>query len=312
MHIPVLRQEVISALNVQSNGSYLDATLGCAGHSSAILERLSEGGKIYAIDRDPERIEVARECYADDCRIEIIQGLFADMYSLLKGVGFTGQLDGVLMDIGVASPHLDQSSRGFSFLHEGPLDMRMDKSTGRPLVEWLEDIPEKELVRVIFRFSEEKYAPQIARAIIRARTTQTINTTTELASIIERALPPRERNQRRHPATKTFQALRIAINDELQQLEDALPQAVRLLKQGGRLVVISFHSLEDRIVKRFMRHLAVPKLPPKFIPVDDSCYQTPLRLLGKAVRASQREVSLNPRARSAVMRVAERTRVEYA
>ncbi len=302
-HVTVLRDEAVAALHVRPEGVYVDATFGRGGHSRAILARLGSAGRLIALDRDPEAIAAA--AMVQDKRLEAVHAPFAQLASVLRARGVE-KVDGVLLDLGVSSPQLDEVARGFSFRMEGPLDMRMDPSQGRTAADWLATVDERELAEVIADYGEERFAKQIARAIVAARARGPLDSTRLLSQIVAAAVPTREPGQ--DPATRTFQAIRIFINQELEELSLVLPQCVSLLKPGGRLVVISFHSLEDRIVKRFMRREAHPDtLPPK-LPVKAADLPQPrLRLIGKPVRPGAAEIAANPRARSAVMRVAERT-----
>lgn len=303
LHVPVLMREAIDALRIKADGIYVDATLGRAGHASKIVERLGEHGRLFGFDRDPEAIKLARSKFTDDARVTLIHSRFSDMLAQLP----VDAVDGVLMDLGVSSPQLDQAGRGFSFMRDGVLDMRMDTTQGETASQWLARVDEGELVKVLFELGEERFARRIARAIVEKRATESIESTHQLAAIIESATPKKDKNK--HPATRTFQAIRLHINQELFEVTTALPQALKLLRNHGRLVVISFHSLEDRIVKRFIRQHATPNLPPKSIPVTDDAYLTPLKAVGRAIKPSSEEVARNPRARSSVMRVAERTEV---
>jgi 16S rRNA (cytosine1402-N4)-methyltransferase len=279
----------------------VDATYGRGGHSAAILAGLNERGRLLAIDRDPEAVAAARRTFGADARVRVAQGRFSLLETLLRENGISGTVDGVLFDLGVSSPQLDNPQRGFSFTGDGPLDMRMDPDAGRSLTDWLATVSEADLARTIAEYGEERYARRVARAIVKARSERHIARSGELARICATAVPRREPGK--HPATRTFQALRIAINDELGELQSALPQASASLASGGRLVVISFHSLEDRIVKRFMRG---PRLDRRRQRLPASGEVHMLRPLGKAQRADSEEVRRNPRARSAVLRVAER------
>jgi 16S rRNA (cytosine1402-N4)-methyltransferase len=309
-HIPVLKREALDALNIVSGGCYIDATLGRAGHASGIAERMGESGRLIALDRDPRAIELGQQLFQGDQRVQIVHGEFSRMSELVGRYAGVEKVDGILMDLGVSSPQLDQAERGFSFMRDGDLDMRMDTSCGESAADWLARVDEADLVKVLFEFGEEKFARRIARAIVLTRADQKIETTLQLASLIEQSIPKKDKHK--HPATRTFQAIRLQVNQELSQVSAALPQAVNLLNQGGRLAVISFHSLEDRIVKRFIRSLSTPNLPPKNIPVSDAAYLTPLNSIGKAIKPSKQEIADNPRSRSSVLRVAERTSVEYA
>ncbi len=301
-HQAVLLREAVDALDVQSSGVYVDGTFGRGGHSRAILERLGPNGRLLALDRDPQAVAVARAI--DDTRLTMLHRSFGDLAEAVQEAGIDA-VDGVLLDIGVSSPQLDEGGRGFSFRFDAPLDMRMDTTQGETAAEWLAEAGLKDITEVIKNYGEERFAFQIAKKIVAARSERRIATTGELAALVREAVWTREPGQ--DPATRTFQALRIHINQELDQLSLVLPQAMEVLKQGGRLVVISFHSLEDRIVKRFMRDQANPDTLPKNFPLRAIDLPPPrLRLLGKPVKASASEVSVNPRARSAVMRVAEK------
>lgn len=304
-HIPVLKREALAALNIRQDGTYLDATLGRAGHSKAIVDCLGDEGRLIALDRDPSAIAVGQSHFADDQRVQIIHGEFANMFELLKTVAGIDKVDGILMDLGVSSPQLDEAERGFSFMRDGELDMRMDTTRGQSAAQWLAEVEEADLVKVLFEFGEEKFARRIARAIVLTRETDQISSTAQLAAIIEQSVPKKDKHK--HPATRSFQAIRMYVNQELAQISQALPQAVELLNQGGRLAVISFHSLEDRLVKRFIRSYSTPNLPPKNVPVVESDYLTPLQAIGRAVKPSVEEIQSNPRSRSSVLRVAERT-----
>jgi len=303
-HTPVLLDEVLAGLAVQAAGHYCDATFGRGGHTTALLARLGSAGRVCGIDRDPEAIAAGRERFASEPRLTLVRGSFGRLEERVRAAGLEGELQGVLLDLGVSSPQLDEARRGFSFMQDGPLDMRMDNESGISAAQWLARAGEREVAEVIFRFGEEKFSRRIARAIVAARSTVPIVGTRQLADIVSGAVPTREPGK--HPATRTFQALRIHVNRELEEVEAALPQAVKLLAPGGRLCVISFHSLEDRLVKRFMRREAqgdpvyagLPDIPPHARPR--------LRLVGGAVMPGETEVAANPRARSAVLRVAER------
>jgi 16S rRNA (cytosine1402-N4)-methyltransferase len=295
---------VLNALQLQSDGIYLDATFGRGGHAQAILRVLGPEGRLLAIDRDPEAIRYARQKLADEPRFKIQHGGFDMLAQFCTEQGVTGQVAGVLMDLGLSSPQIDDADRGFSFQAEGPLDMRMDNSGGITAAQWLASADEKDIADVIWRYGEERYSRRIAKAIVQQRQVQAIETTKQLAELIAAASPTRDRHK--HPATRCFQAIRIFINHELEVLERTLGQAVEVLAQGGRLVVISFHSLEDRIVKRFMRDQARGRELPRGLPVVESATGQTLKLIGKAQRPAASEVIENPRARSAVLRVAER------
>lgn len=304
IHHPVMLQEVVEALRIRPSGVYLDATFGRGGHAGAILDRLGEQGRLIAIDKDPRAVQVAKERLAGDHRFTIQQGTFAMLEFVAEAAGVAGKVDGVLFDLGVSSPQLDDPARGFSFLRDGPLDMRMDPSQGESAAAWLARARETDIAHVLKTYGEERYAKRIARAIVQARQESPITTTARLAAIVTAANPAWERDK--HPATRAFQALRIYINGELEALEASLPQAVRVLAPGGRLAVISFHSLEDRIVKRYMRREVRGEDLPRHLPLLPTAAQPTLRAVGKARFPAEAEVRDNPRARSAVLRVAER------
>ena len=295
----VLLAESVSALSVRADGSYLDGTFGRGGHSREILSRLSPAGELIAVDKDPAA-EASAQALAGDSRFKFVAGSFADIASYVAD----GSLDGILLDLGVSSPQLDDAARGFGFSCDGPLDMRMDTRSGMTAAEWIASAPEQEIADVIKTYGEERFARRMAAAIAKVRIQTPITGTRQLASIIAEANPKWEPNK--HPATRAFQAIRIFINRELEDLELALASMVDKLVIGGRLVVISFHSLEDRIVKRFMRDQARGIQLPRHVPVVDSDAGKTLNLIGKAIKPSEQEIATNPRSRSAVMRVAER------
>ncbi|WP_077528646.1 16S rRNA (cytosine(1402)-N(4))-methyltransferase RsmH [Vreelandella utahensis] len=303
-HESVLQEEAVDALVTTPAGRYVDATFGRGGHSRAILEQLDDTGRLLVLDRDPEAIHVARKLADEDHRVSVQRGDFGSLAGLLNEAGWSW-VDGVLLDLGVSSPQLDEPERGFSFRHDGPLDMRMDPDAGQSAADWLAHEDEKEIARVLRDYGEERFAKRIARRIVEARQEQPVTRTTQLAELIREAVPFEDRYK--HPATRSFQAIRIRVNEELPQLDEALRQAADHLAPGGRLVVISFHSLEDRRVKRFMRDLSRgPKLP-RGVPVTAEMEETGFRTIGRAVQASEAERSVNVRARSAVMRVLERS-----
>jgi len=303
-HRPVLLTETMEALAIKPGGIYLDGTFGRGGHTQAILDRLDENGRLLAMDQDPQAIEVAHQKFAHDSRFEIVQKNFESMEEVVAERGLQQKVDGVLLDIGVSSPQLDDASRGFSFLKPGLLDMRMNPHAGQSAAEWLAVVDEYDLVTVLMRLGEEKFARRIAHAIVETRQHTAITDTVQLANIIEAAIPVKDKNK--HPATRSFQAIRIYINRELEVLENALQAALNVLSVGGRLVVISFHSLEDRIVKRFFRDKARGPQLPKDIPVMTRDIEQPYKLAGKAIKPGKQELQENPRARSSVLRVLER------
>jgi 16S rRNA (cytosine1402-N4)-methyltransferase len=303
-HAPVMCQEVVEALSIRPEGLYLDATFGRGGHARAILSRLRERGRLVVMDRDLDAVAEAQRSFAQDARVIVCHAPFSRLAEVLGHRGITGGVHGALFDLGVSSPQLDDPARGFSFLREGPLDMRMDRTRGESAAEWLEKAREDELRDTIRDLGEERYAARIARAVVHARQQAPLRTTRALAEVVSRAVPTREPGK--HPATRTFQAIRMRINHELEEIALALEHAVRLLAAGGRLVVISFHSLEDRLVKRFMRRASRGREYPPEVPVRDAERGALLRTVGKARRPADAELAANPRARSAVLRVAER------
>ena len=301
-HQAVLLEEAVTSLRIREGGVYLDATFGRGGHSRAIIARLTEQGRLFSLDKDPQAVEAGMEELGGDPRFSIVQGSFAEMDRIVREWQIERNLDGILLDLGVSSPQLDDPERGFSFGKEGPLDMRMDPTRGVSAAEWLAGTPEREMSRVFWEFGEERHARRIARSIVKARQQQRLETTTLLAELIENTIGKREK---KHPATRCFQAIRIYINDELAQLATGLARAIGLLRPGGRLVVISFHSLEDRLVKRTIREAARPGKVRRNIPQHPEL-EPVLKPMGKAIKPSATELSVNPRARSAVMRVAEK------
>jgi len=304
-HLPVMPDDVLSGLAIRQNGIYIDCTFGRGGHSRIILEALGADGRLLALDKDASAVtSSAAAALQEDARFEIEQASFAYLEDIVRRHGWLGEVAGVLMDLGVSSPQLDQPERGFSFLKDGALDMRMDVNQGITAAQWLADVAEQELAFVLKQYGEERFARRIARAVVEQRAIEPIATTRQLAELVEQAVPVREK--KRHPATRCFQAIRIVINQELDDLKMALEQAVTALKPAGRLVVIAFHSLEDRIVKRFLRDEAQGGRFPRGLPVPIDAYRPRLKLTGKAQRAGAREVAVNVRARSAILRVAER------
>ncbi len=301
-HITVLLHEAVEALAIRPDGIYVDGTFGRGGHSRAILARLGPSGRLIAFDRDP--VAVAAGQAVQDPRFELVHAPFSDFAAALAERGVE-QVDGVLLDLGVSSPQLDEADRGMSFRFDAPLDMRMDTTRGVTAAEWLAEAPVADITRVLREYGEERFAYEIAKAVVAARAGGHVATTGQLAALVEKTVRTREPGQ--HPATRTFQALRICVNQELEELSLVLPQVVAALAAGGRLVVISFHSLEDRIVKRFMRDESRPPQLPARLPVRAADLPKPrLGLVGKPVRPSDAEVAANTRSRSAVMRIAER------
>lgn len=301
-HRAVLTSEVLDALALRADGIYVDGTFGRGGHSRAILERLGPAGRLIAIDRDPEAVTAARSIA--DHRLRVVHARISELAAVLDAEG-VALVQGMLFDLGVSSPQLEEPARGFSFRADGPLDMRMDTSRGETAAQWLARATEREIREAIGDYGEERFAKQIAKAVVAAREREPIVGTKQLADIVGAAVRTREPGQ--DPATRTFQAIRILVNRELQEVSLMLPQALARLAPGGRLAVISFHSLEDRIVKRFMRAASRAELP-RELPIRASeLPQMPLRIVGRAIRASAAEIAANPRARSATLRVAERT-----
>jgi len=303
-HQPVLLPEVLEALNLRFDGTYVDCTFGRGGHTRAILNHLGTLGQVLAFDLDPEAVQAAQDLCMADSRFSIIHSGFAMLAHHIELRNLVGKVNGVLLDLGVSSPQLDTPNRGFSFRHDGPLDMRMNPTSGESVGEWLSKATAKNIADVLKNYGEERYARRIARAIVMARSQIELKTTRQLAQIIATANPAWEKDK--HPATRSFQALRIFTNSELEQLQQVLPQIPNMLAPGGRLVVISFHSLEDRIVKRFIRNCVRGDNFPPTLPVMKHQLCPTLRAIGKPKFSSAPEIATNPRARSAVMRVAEK------
>ena len=308
-HVTVLLHEAVDALAVKPDGVYVDGTFGRGGHSRLILSKLGANGRLVVFDKDPQAIAVARQLAEADKRVQVVHGGFSGFQVALKELGIEA-VDGALFDLGVSSPQIDDAERGFSFRYDAPLDMRMDTTRGQTAAQWLAEAGEEEIREVIRDYGEERFNSQIARAIVQQRQERPILTTGQLAQLAAQAVRTRERGQ--DPATRTFQAIRIFINRELEEISAVLPQAAGYLKTGGRLAVIAFHSLEDRIVKQFIRRHSRPAPLPKWVMVRESERpEPPLREIGKAQRTSAAETAANPRARSAVLRVAERTAGEF-
>ena len=304
-HETVLLTEAVAALNIRAEGFYIDGTFGRGGHSAEIVKHLNEKGRLLLIDHDPEAIASAQEKYADDGRVKIWQGSFQDITTAIHALDLPAYADGILLDLGVSSPQLDDASRGFSFNKDGALDMRMNPAQGSSAAQWLQGAKEAEIADVLWQYGEERLSRRIARHIVQSRLEAPLTSTKQLADLITRCIPKREKHK--HPATRSFQAIRIHINQELTALQACLASVPDCLNRSGRLVVISFHSLEDRIVKRFMRtHSSPPKLPRGLPIILDETHLPLLRLIGRIHKASATEVSRNPRSRSAVMRIAEK------
>lgn len=308
-HVPVLIEEVLEVLAPSPGGFYVDGTFGRGGHTARLLQAIGASGRVLAVDRDPAAIAAGRERFADESRLELVQASFADLERLVRERAPDRPVLGVLLDLGVSSPQIDDPARGFSFMRDGPLDMRMDPTRGESAAEWLARVDERELQLVIAELGEERFAGRVAAAIVRARGEQPIERTVQLAEIVQRAVRTRDG---KHPATRTFQALRMVVNDELGQLRRALEAAFAVLSPGGRLAVISFHSLEDRIVKQFIRTKST--VDPVFagLPVIPASARPLMREVGRKRRAGPDELERNPRARSAVLRTAERLLPEAA
>ncbi len=306
-HLPVMYQEVLSGLNIQSEGCYIDCTFGRGGHSLGILQQLTTG-RLIAFDQDQQATHSNQaRALSQDQRFHLTHSRFSELESQLIQQFNIQQVDGILLDLGLSSPQLDQPERGFSFSKEGELDMRMNQTIGMTAAQWLASVSETELTRILFEYGEERYAKRIANAIIEIRQQQPISKTSELVKIICAAIPKKETHK--HPATRSFQAIRIALNNELNELIKVLPQTIRLLKPQGRLVVISFHSLEDRIVKQFIHAESGAKYDPGKLPIKQAdIAQGCLKKIGKAIRATEAEIQMNPRARSAILRIAEKSK----
>ncbi|MDF1829902.1 MAG: 16S rRNA (cytosine(1402)-N(4))-methyltransferase RsmH [Cycloclasticus pugetii] len=305
LHKPVLLDEAIEGLIRQTDGVYIDGTFGRGGHSGSILQVLSPQGRLLAIDKDMDAVNSPQaQALLKDERFELAHSSFAQMEQLAQERHWDGAVDGILLDLGVSSPQLDVAERGFSFMKDGPLDMRMDSTQGESAAQWLSHVEEGELVKVLRVYGEEKFARKIAAEIVLQRKEMAIETTAQLAALIANVVKRREPGK--HPATRSFQAIRIKINKELDDLEQALASSLSMLKQGGRLAVISFHSLEDRIVKRFIREQSRGEIVPRHLPMPLDAKKSVLKVVGKAIKASANEVAGNVRSRSAVLRIAEK------
>ncbi len=303
-HLPVLLTETVASLDVKADGIYVDGTFGRGGHARAVLSELSAQGQLLGLDKDPAAIAAGQLLAENDARFSIEQCSFAELATPINARLWQGKVDGILLDIGVSSPQIDVAERGFSFQKDGPLDMRMNPDVGISAAQWLAKADMADIEVVIKTLGEERYGKRIARAIVETREHTPITTTKQLATLVDKASPSRERNK--HPATRTFQAIRIYINNELEDLKAGLEQALDVLAVGGRLVVISFHSLEDRIVKRFFRDQALGDDYPADFPIRAADLNPRVRLIGKAIKAGEAELAVNPRARSAVLRVVEK------
>lgn len=303
-HISVLLNEALEGLAIQADGLYIDGTFGRGGHSRALLAQLGPEGRLIAFDKDPEAIRVGDQLAAQDGRFVVVQRSFAEMAEELRARGLAGQVQGVLLDLGVSSPQLDDPTRGFSFLNDGPLDMRMNPSAGRSAADWINSASEADVATVLKEYGEERFAKRMARAVVTRRAEQPFTRTADLAAVIKEANPAWEKGK--HPATRAFQGIRIFINRELDDLADGLRAALDVLAPGGRMAVISFHSLEDRMVKQYMRREAKGAPIPRDLPIRDIDIPVSINLVGKAIKPSAAEVDANPRARSAVLRVAEK------
>jgi 16S rRNA (cytosine1402-N4)-methyltransferase len=305
-HQPVLFNEVLQAMQIKPDGVYVDGTFGRGGHAAAILEQLNEQGRLLVMDKDPQAIACAREKHAGDQRVTIIHDDYAQMKNHISAQGLSNQVDGVLLDLGVSSPQLDDATRGFSFQQNGPLDMRMNTEQGETAEQWIMRASEKEIADVLWRFGEERFSRRIARRIVEYRQQAPISDTDTLVAIIKDCVPSGK--EKKHPATRSFQAIRMQINHELENVEQVLADIFDVLKVGGRLLVISFHSLEDRLVKRFFKQQSTRPPVPRGLPLRDSELPVTIRLrtIGKAIKAGVDELTQNPRSRSAVLRIAER------
>lgn len=303
-HISVLLNEALEGLAIQADGLYIDGTFGRGGHSRALLAQLGPEGRLIAFDKDPEAIRVGDQLAAEDGRFVVVQRSFAEMAEELRARGLAGQVQGVLLDLGVSSPQLDDPTRGFSFLNDGPLDMRMNPSAGQSAADWINSASEADIATVLKEYGEERFAKRMARAVVTRRAEQPFTRTADLAAVIKEANPAWEKGK--HPATRAFQGIRIFINRELDDLADGLRAALDVLAPGGRMAVISFHSLEDRMVKQYMRREAKGAPIPRDLPIRDIDIPVTINLVGKAIKPSAAEVDANPRARSAVLRVAEK------
>lgn len=307
VHVPVLVNDVLQGLVVQSDGVYVDCTFGRGGHSQAILDLLGDKGKLFVFDKDPEAIDAARNLVSKDARVQFFHSSFSNIYDILTNFGLQESIDGILFDIGISSPQVENSERGFSFNLQGKLDMRMDNTSGPTAATLVNNVSVDDLAFILKEYGEEKFSRRIAKAIVASRDIKPILTTLELSEVVCSAVPFREK--KKHPATRTFQAIRIYLNNELDDLASGLVQAFKLLRMNGRLAVICFHSLEDRIVKRFMRKYSTNDPYPKEIPVTAEMIKPRMKIIGKVIKPKISEISSNPRARSAKLRIAEKISV---
>jgi len=305
-HQPVLFQQVIDLMNIKSDGVYVDGTFGRGGHAAAILAQLNENGRLLVMDKDPEAIAYAQEQYADDARVTIIHDDYSQMAERVEQLGLKQLVDGVLLDLGVSSPQLDDAERGFSFQKNGPLDMRMNPQQGMSAAEWLMTAKEKEISDVLWQLGEERFSRRIAKKIVEFRQQQVIADTSTLVGIISDCVPSHK--EKKHPATRSFQAIRMKVNQELDHIHQVLDGVFDVLNIGGRLLVISFHSLEDRLIKRYFKKHSTPPVLPRGLPVRESDIQVSVRFrnIGKAIKATAEEIKQNTRSRSAILRIAER------
>jgi len=306
LHTPVLLHEAVNALVTDPDGVYIDATFGRGSHAEAILHQLTTKGQLIAFDRDQSAVLYAKQ-FIRDARFQIIHAPFSQLLTVIDQYELRGKIAGILFDLGVSSPQLDDPARGFSFIRDGQLDMRMDTTTGIDAKTWLASVDEKTLAEVLWRYGEERFSRQIAKRIVNERKITPILTTQVLADIIKSAIPAKSRSYDKHPATQSFQAIRIAINHELQEIEEALSQVLEILSVRGRLVVISFHSLEDRIVKNYIRINEKGEPLPRGLPIKSTTFQQRLHSVGKRIKPTDSEIAANPRARSAILRIAEKT-----
>lgn len=304
LHESVLLWEAVEALAVRPSGVYVDGTFGRGGHSAKILESLNDDGCLVAFDKDLQAVEYYQEHFEQDARLDLVHASFAEMAKILKGKELLGKVDGILLDLGMSSPQIDQADRGFSFLRDGPLDMRMDTSCGQTAAQWLAQADQEEIKYVLKVYGEERFAGLLAKRIVERRAEKLFETTLELSNFIAEVSPKTEKHK--HPATRSFQAIRIHVNRELDDLKMLLEESVAMLAEGGRLVVISFHSLEDRIVKQFFKGQDRGPQLPRNIPIQSLERGPHLKIVSKPVKAKDEEVSLNVRSRSAIMRIAEK------